>query len=389
MWTSFAFVRSSAWLATAMTLASCLAPRPTGRGDPGGGGDLDAGPSVDAATTGLDAASSLPDAAPTGPGAAPGSRFGINVHRPTGPALAAQLDRVVEGGLDWIRIDVDWYVVEPAQNQFQWATFDAIVEGATARGLHIFASLGFAPAWSNGGRPPKVPPTNVADWVDFCTRVAQRYDGVTKPRIDHFGMWNEPDHGGRKFFGEDDATHDEVVDLYVERILEPGYAAIHAARDGVSVLAPDLAYRPEFLVDILARAQDSIDIITVHQYGDQPSDVTDYLDGTHWPWEDPSIEAVLDDAGVLGAKPVWLTETGWPTPGPHECWFDPVSEPAQAQRLTALLDDLAERTWIDKVFVYELADANLVGACQWGLLRNDLSPKPAFGALRDYIAASP
>lgn len=106
--------------------------------------------------------------------------------------------------------------------------------------------------------------------------------------------------------------------------------------------------------------------------------------------EEPEINVsrMLAMAGEMsGSKPVMATETGYHTAvnwgGDHK----PVSEAVQATYMPRLFLDYFSRG-IARTFSYELVDefpdeARDVRESNFGLLRNDLSPKPAFTALRN------
>jgi aryl-phospho-beta-D-glucosidase BglC (GH1 family) len=299
-------------------------------------------------------------------------RYGINTHRPRGDWAAQLYDAVRDAGITWVRIDIEWDEIELERGVFDWDKADQPIRAARERGLHVFASLTDTPSWANGGRPSNVPPDDPDDWTNFCREVATRYDGAHgEPRVDVFGLWNEPDGMGLS----DDYSSSERVDAYVESILIPGYEGIHAARTDAYVAGPDLASDRDFLIEMLDRAASAVDIITVHRYSDFADGVTDSLEDTR---------SILEDAGVFGSKPLWLTETGWST---HSgCWNETENDETQAERYVELLDRLADRPWVEKVFFYELVDDDSPGACPWGVLNGDGSEKPAYRAYRDFIA---
>ena len=310
------------------------------------------------------------------------SPYGLNIHAPQGADLARRLDKVQASGVKWVRIDFVWAWVEPAQDQFSWQIYDDLVAAARARGLWVFATLAYTPAWATDGRPLIGVPRRTEDWTDVCVRAAQRYGDS----IEVWGLWNEPNlnhfwSGSRQ--------------QYMDVILRPGATAIRSANSNAKIAGPDLAHLTSngsdwyvWLREILERAGDSIDIVTHHLYDrDGPRDVTDKLDRstqfgsnpTLWPLFNPSVREVLTKAGWFG-RPFWLTETGWVADSAS-------SEAAQADHVSVFLRDWLSarpgREWIDKIFLYELADDPSSNVPKWGLLKADLSEKPAFRVVRN------
>ena len=144
-------------------------------------------------------------------------------------------------GFDRIRVSVYWRLVAPSPDSRQkpagdssdpnwygkgkWDRYDRVVQLAAAHGLGVLFSLtGPSPLWATG--TPDQGRSDVADTWDpsakefagFVTAVGRRYSGswqdehqepavipllpptVTKgpplPRVDHWSIWNEPNHGG-------------------------------------------------------------------------------------------------------------------------------------------------------------------------------------------------
>jgi hypothetical protein len=144
-------------------------------------------------------------------------------------------------GFDRIRVSVYWGLLAPSSDsqqkpvgdasdprwygQGKWDRYDRIVQLAAAHGLGVLFTLtGPSPMWATG--TPSHGRRDVADTWDpsakyfgeFAAAVAKRYSGswqdereepslipllpptVTKspplPRVDHWSMWNEPNHGG-------------------------------------------------------------------------------------------------------------------------------------------------------------------------------------------------
>jgi polysaccharide biosynthesis protein PslG len=316
--------------------------------------------------------------------AAAASPYGINIHAPQGAALNAQLNRVKAAGIGWVRIDFIWAVVQPRAGTWDWHLYDAIAKAANAKGIKVYATLAYTPAWATDGPELTGVPRNPEDWVTFCYQAAKRY----RKTITTWGLWNEPNLP--QFWA---GSREEYVDV----VLRPGALAIHAANPAAKVGGPDLAHVTAGDADwynwlrlTLLEAGGDLDIITHHLYdGDGNRDVTSKLDDSTvfanspglWDLVPPSVREVLKITGWYRVKPFWLTETGWESGA--------VSEARQGAYLGGLLGDWfgVNRDWVDKVFFYELQDPP--GGSTFGVLRSDGTPKPAYGVFQSFIKAHP
>jgi len=298
------------------------------------------------------------------------SPYGINSHVPDNRLL----DLIAQAGIGWIRVDMNWFTLEPNKNQYNFGYMDSVVNNARARGLEIFATLAYTPGWANGTGNTADPPTDPNDWYNFVYNTVHHYRG----QIKYWGMWNEPNLTG--FFTG-------VAWQYREWILKPGAQAAKAADPSCFVLGPELSHLssgdwPGWLEEIMkAGGSDYIDIITHHCYkGNTGDDTFNYLDkgAFHWPWDDPPLMDVLDSIGV-GDKPVWLTEVGWAT--------DDISESDQALYYQQLLWGMLQRDYLKKVFPYTIIDCpDQQLEPPFGILKSDYTPKQAYSKYRDFIA---
>jgi hypothetical protein len=316
------------------------------------------------------------------PGPAAASPYGVNIHAPQGQQLGFILDRVHAAGIGWVRIDFVWANVETSPGVFDWSVYDALANAAMARGIGIYATLAYTPAWATHGPATTGVPDDPARWADFCARAAQRYAFS----IQHWGLWNEPNLS--RFWS---GTRQQ----YIDDILVPGANAIHGANAAAKVGGPELAHVSStqwfyWLRDVLAQAAGRLDFVSHHVYdSDGSGAVTNRLNGSTpfggdpslWTLIDPSVKEVLQDAGWWG-KPFWLTETGWESAG--------VSEAGQAADYTGLLDDwftgAGGRSWVQQLFFYEVEDPP-GSPSTWGILREDGSQKPAYVAYENFITA--
>ena len=332
-------------------------------------------------------------------------QVGINTHVPG----ADLLDLCVDAGVSWVRMDGDWLSLNPAAGRYDWAALDAAVNAARSRGLRVYLTLAYTPAWvprvartRADAYPGNDEPASSAQWTTFVTEAVRHYRplGVT-----HFGIWNEPNLNG---FWEEAAG----LDPYVTKILVPGAAAVRAACADCRVLGPDLAHVGEynvFLDGVLARARGSFDILAHHIYSGWPETGTTLLSGDsfvqalemrRFPFTRASLREVLDARGWTGE--VWITETGYrATPV-----GDAAAEGRQATSVRRTLEEQLARRWWSNTFFYEVMDCGVDQAmCDidgFGLSRAlrpitggprrypaDYRVKPAFTALRDFIRAHP
>jgi len=314
------------------------------------------------------------------PRPAAASPYGVNIHAPQGAQLGFVLDQVHGAGMGWVRIDFVWANVETAPGVFDWSVYDALATAAMARGLNVYATLAYTPAWATHGPPTTGVPDDPATWADFCARAAQRYASS----IQYWGLWNEPNLS--KFWSG-------TSQQYINDILIPGADAIHGANAAAKVGGPELAHVSSsqwyyWLRDCLNQAAGHLDFVTHHVYDiDGNAAVTNRLTGSTpfggdpalWTVIDPSVKEVLKSTGWWG-RPVWLTETGWQSVE--------VSEATQAAYYTGLLNDWftgqSGQSWVAQLFFYEIEDAP-GSPTSWGILHVDGSPKPAYVAYENFI----
>jgi len=300
--------------------------------------------------------------------------WGVNAHVPS----TELLDLAREAGIRWVRIDFVWSWVEPEQDRFDWSVYDAVADAAAARGLELYATVIDTPAWATSGNPGTGVPDDPADWYDLCYRAADRYRG----RIDHWGMWNEPN--SKRFWTGKRSE-------YIEIILRNGSRAVHAANPDAKVCGPDLGHLQsgdwdDWLDDVLKLASDSLDVVTHHVYPDglANSVVQALVSGGDYPWDPPSVREILKKRGWLG-RPVWLTETGYNSGADGDGEFS--QSLFVSQLFTALYGPYRSVDWVSRVFIYELVDDSRFQA-RWGLVGPEPEHrlKPAYEALRGAAA---
>ena len=209
----------------------------------------------------------------------------------------------VSGGVPWpqarfgtLRLwdsGTSWTSLEPLRGVWNFAPLDAWVAAAQAKRIpDILLTLGQTPAWASSnpddvnyvGAGAPAPPSNIQDWRDYITAVAQRYKG----RIRYYEIWNEPN----------DNTYFTGTVAQLAQLTEEAYQIFKAVDPQNTVISP-AAYSAGYLDTFLATgAGEYVDVIGHHFYTTPPETTGPLI---------ANVRLVMDKYG-LGAKPLWDTE---------------------------------------------------------------------------------
>jgi hypothetical protein len=333
-------------------------------------------------------------------GAVGDEAVGINVHE----ATQGRIDAVLAAGVSWIRVDANWFVMNPAPNRYEFAAMDAQVALANAAGLRVYMSLAYTPGWvprhgDTDGSSLNDVPNGSAEWVDYVEAMVARYRPLG---VRHFGIWNEANLS--QFWEGSLAEWSQVI-------ANPGSAAVRAACSDCFVLGPELASvgaSDDALEAVLAATLGAWDIITHHTYQGFRETGTGIFDGDsfinildqrRFPGTRRPIRQLLDAIGWTGE--VWISETGFRADPPG----DATREQTQATYVRRALEEQRARPWYTNTFFYEIEDCGPdQPGCPidgFGVLRSiggqaasrrfpqDYRIKPAFDAIRAFIQANP
>src|SRR5437763_2165812 len=166
-------------------------------------------------------------AAPASAAAAPGIKYGIQddawLHSTPLESRLKTLDLL---GPDVVRFTLRWDQVarkkparatNPNDKAYDWRGSDAILRGLRQHHVAVLVTLLGSPRWANGHRGPNAVPRSKWTFASFAVAAAKRY-----PWVRMWEVWNEPNL--RTFLRPNSPR------LYVERLLNPTYAALHALR---------------------------------------------------------------------------------------------------------------------------------------------------------------
>jgi polysaccharide biosynthesis protein PslG len=232
--------------------------------------------------------------------------------------LDAELDGIAATGARWLRVDVDWDVLEHERGVFDWRRVDRVVLGARRRGLQVLGLLTYTPPWARpAATSNKHPPTHVADFAAFAAAAGLRY---AHRGIVAWEIWNEPNLSG---FWEPAADPERYA-----RLLRVAAAALRAVAPGTTIVSGGLA--PSETADgsmapatFLARlyragAGPSFDAVGHHPYNYPGSPLDPTGDFNHNAFGGVTLKLrELMLAHGDGDKLIWGTETGAPSVGPR------------------------------------------------------------------------
>jgi hypothetical protein len=278
-------------------------------------------------------------------------------------------------GARWIRFDIAWSDIQAkGPDRYDWPRYDAVIWAASSRHLDVLGMIGYTPRWAapSGAASDKFPPRDTADYARFAAAAVRRYAPLG---VHAWEIWNEPNN-------PDFWKPAPRLDQYA-KMLQQSYAAIKAVDPTATVLTggtaavkttSDSISPVDFLRGLYTDgAGRSFDAVAAHPYSFpalpseyEPSSAWSQLDGTT-----PSLRSLMVDHGD-GAKKLWATEEGAPTSDAG------VTDAQQAATIAEAYAIFRSEPWTGPLFVYSYTDDH----DRFGLLRNDGSRKPSWGAFR-------
>jgi polysaccharide biosynthesis protein PslG len=291
-------------------------------------------------------------------------------------------DRIAATGAKWVRIDIPWLWVEPdgpsaSHGHGDWGTLDHIIRGAEQRGLKVIGIVAYTPEWASDTGDPWTYPDS-QPFEEYFAALLRHY-----PEIPAWELWNEPNFARFSVPGPDPAkfvnflrsarkVHDAVGSH--SKLISGGVAP----GGGIDIWT--------WLNQVAMRGGlKLIDGYGVHPYSGVAAD-------------DPrsmmmQLEALHRRLGQLGRPdlPLWLTEYGAPSTPVSNGYGPPLTEAQQADRLRTAFALATRFDWIENLTWYEFRDDETGSADaeeNFGLIRSDLSSKPAYTAFRDVVAGA-
>ena len=331
------------------------------------------------------AAAPAPGAPPAPPIRPP--LFGFNDNAVRAGQLSAEEDAALTAGVgaNVSRITMDWRWVEARRGRRDFSQYDPLYQALLARGVRPVWVVAYAPQWAFDENvscnqwaeecrfPPA--PEHLGAWRSFAAQVAERY-----PDAAAIEVWNEPNL--RFFWGPppDPARY--------TTLLAEAYDAVKAVRPAMPVIGGsvgnnqvdhpgggDMSLRTFLDGMYRSGAQAKMDAISFHPYPIS----TSLEEGSLWANSFAQVREVRDAHGDAG-RPLWITETGVSTTRPEPTFTDD----QQAEVSVAMLRSAAAMPDVEAFMLHTLVEAppeheeETIG---YGIVRRDLTPKPAYCAL--------
>ena len=335
-------------------------------------------------------------------GAAAPEYRGVQLHSLWSDSSQADMDRELDlargANANVVRVDVVWGSLERGgkgeYSSWYVSKLDRFVEGASARGMKVIATLWSSPCWASSA-PESVkqgcegawwdrgvgayPPSDPADYGDAAKFVTERYG----TKLAALEVWNEPNLEDSDRFWK---TSNKAGDY--AKLVKAAYPRAKAGNAGVPVLAGALAFADRPFLDALYAngIKGYHDGISIHPY----NEARDPADRWKAEWKKytllPGIEWIRQGQVAAGEpKPIWVTEFGWTT-GTASGWQ--VSEQKQADYVRKSLPLLGAYSYLKSAVLYNLRDKGTNPTSHeenFGLLNHNFTPKPAYAALRQGI----
>jgi hypothetical protein len=319
--------------------------------------------------------------------AAPGVRYGLtdDAWLTSGQGTVEQRVATLQSlGVRVVRYTLHWDAVasakpaapaDPADPAYDWSAPGEVLDALHAAGIDVVLQLDGTPSWANGGKPANYAPSSAATFGAFSTAAAREFRWVHK-----WLVWNEPNQA--RWLRPTSAA------VYVTRLLNPAYAAIHRTIPGATVAGGGTAPRaasggvsPVSWLTTMRRAGARLDAYAHNPYPLDPKRETPLRGGCA---ECATLTmATIDRLLALVAKNfprarIWLTEYGYQSNPPDRMLG--VSLPLQARYVSEGAYAAYRTPRVDMLIHFLYRDEPVLGRFQSGLVTLGNRAKPALAA---------
>lgn len=306
------------------------------------------------------------------PAAPPGFVVGIGTHDPSIRAL----ELIHDAGISYMRDDIRWSQVEPTKDGYIMSgDYDHFVDEALRHGIKPLLILCYGNKFYDKGLYPTSPEA-VEGFARFAEFVLRHF----KNRVQYYEVWNEWNVGtgvADNIFYGDPASYVALLKTVYPRLkrIDPNATIIggvisgNGTRDGWM----EAACKSGLL--------DSLDALSYHPYCYGAPDHAQRLPETGLMSRIQQNHQIMERYQKR-TIPVFLTEVGWPTYR-AENGSSPRTEARFLARTFLMVRTLP---YVKGLWWYDFSDDGSDPAdpeANYGIVWNNLTPKPAYFAMRD------
>jgi hypothetical protein len=317
----------------------------------------------------------------------------------------AQLRVLSAGGVRTIREDFDWSLTEQVRGRPDWTRIDRVVAAAARAGISVLGIVDYTPSWASSdpsaAKSKFYAPASTADYAAFAGAVAQRYAAggpfwASRPDLPvtplaGIEIWNEP--YGKWFFKPtpSPAAYATLVKQAATRIhgADPAVPVVASGNLWANYANGTIGLWVSQVLDADPSLATLVDAWAVHPYETDRAVGPDGRGDQRFGFASlPGVHAALAEHGAKA--PIWVTEIGWSTAASAR---GAVSEAQQAVFMTRALQrafgDFG--SYVKRAYLFSWDTSNGSPSDydgNQGLRRADGSYKPAWQAIKTYIASA-
>ncbi len=297
-------------------------------------------------------------------------------------------------GVDVFQYQIHWDAIAPTRPAnprdpndpaYEWGSLEALATEAWRHGIRLALLVQRAPSWANGGRPPIWAPRNPKLFADFLYAASKRL-----PSVRMWMIWGEPPRAEN--FLPMSERNPTGTRLYA-KILDASYAALKQAQRtnvvvGGMTLNGGTVMPPKFIhwLKLPNGRPPRMDLWGHNPFDGRFPRLADEPIGRFRGFND--VDTLFEQISRVyraARRPVprlWLSEWTVISDKPSRIFLKfHVSAREQARWIRAAFGIVRRTPYIAGLGWFTLLDEPTApGSANWGLLRSDGSPKPAFAA---------
>ena len=300
----------------------------------------------------------------------PNSPFGMGIYfgnRYSDEEMVKAAEMAQAIGIKWSREEMSWNYIDSQPGQWRFDRYDTAVDVAYSHGISLFGLLDYCVEWASTAPPDAerrwlwMPEINA--WKNYVHHIVDRY----KDKIKHWQVWNEPNISG---FWQPEPN---FVD-YTKR-LKASHEIIKKIDSNAKILGCNTSRCDQnFIGGVFKEGGfEYMDILGVHPYRYPRTPEETNLTG-----DMRELVTLMEKYGE--AKPIWITEVGWPT---HVGDERASTEKKQAAMIVRLYIQAIVSNCVEKIFWYNYRNDGLdknYNEHNFGILHRDFTTKPAYTA---------